>query len=262
LTAAIAHDRRGSGEPVLLIHGVGSRRRTWAPVVERIASAREAIAVDLPGFGESPPDEVAPTVEAYADRLTAFAAELGLERPHVAGNSMGGAIALELGRRGEARTVTAFSPIGFWSGPERLWSRALLQGGRRVGDVVVPRLPEPLLVAVSRPSTFLYSFGKPFTAPAAEVLGTVRDGVAAPAFDEAVSNISRYVFGDPAGLTGLPVTIAWGRRDVLVPYLSWSRRARRLLPEARHVTLAGAGHVPFFDDPAACAAVLIEATGG
>ncbi|MGH3505574.1 MAG: alpha/beta fold hydrolase, partial [Nocardioidaceae bacterium] len=87
----IAHDREGSGEPLVLIHGIGHRRQAWAPVVPLLVDDFEVITVDLPGFGESPApgaDHVfdMPTTSAV---LGAFFGEIGIDRPHVAGNSLG-----------------------------------------------------------------------------------------------------------------------------------------------------------------------------
>ena len=85
----------------MLLHGVGHHWQAWQPVIERLAGEFDVIACDSPGFGRSAPLPAAiePTIPAYADAFEWFFAELGLERPHVAGNSMGGAIALELARR-------------------------------------------------------------------------------------------------------------------------------------------------------------------
>jgi pimeloyl-ACP methyl ester carboxylesterase len=63
---------------------------------------------------------------------------------------------------------------------------------------------------------------------------------------------------DTAALAKLPVTVAWGTRDVVLPYRRQARRAREVLPTARHVALPGCGHVPFIDDPAACAGLLTQ----
>src|SRR2546429_5660172 len=136
----LAHDRQGAGEPLVMLHGLGSRRQAWKPVVELVRGHREVLNVDLPGFGESTPDETGTelTVSDHADGIERFLAEAGVERPHLGGNSMGGGIALELGRRGAARSVTVFSPIGFWRPAGRAWGR----GWRRGGDELGRRLPE------------------------------------------------------------------------------------------------------------------------
>ena len=100
---AIAYARSGSGDPLVLIHGLGGSRRIWEPVVDRLAAERDVIAVDLPGFGESAelaPDDGPPTPASLAATVADLCAELGIERPHVAGNSLGGWVALELAKAG------------------------------------------------------------------------------------------------------------------------------------------------------------------
>ena len=119
----LAHSRTGTGPPLVLLHGIGLDRATWDPVVPLLAREREVFAVDLPGFGESPMLTGTPTVEA----LAAAVEELGLQHPHVAGNSLGGGIALELGHRGWAGSVCAISPIGFAAGRERAYAHAMLK---------------------------------------------------------------------------------------------------------------------------------------
>jgi pimeloyl-ACP methyl ester carboxylesterase len=237
------------------------RGDAWGPVREQLAAEREVIALDLPGFGSSDPDGTEPAVGALADRLERFFAEEELERPHVAGVSLGGAIALELGRRGVVRSVTAFSPIGFWGAPGRRWARAILRGGVEVGRRAPQReAPEAVRAALARPALFLYSTGKPWRLPREEVLAIVDEGTSAPSFDAAVELSRDYEFGDPGLLPEMPVTVAWGTRDVLLTFATQSRRARRLLPFARHVKLPGCGHVPTFDDPDRCTEVILQTT--
>src|SRR5215207_6736099 len=86
--APLAHERRGTGEPLVLLHPLGADRRVWEPVLPLLGE-RDVVAVDLPGFGASPPLDVTPTPQALAAAVGRFIAALGLERPHVAGNSLG-----------------------------------------------------------------------------------------------------------------------------------------------------------------------------
>ena len=97
----LSHFRTGSGPPLLLLHPLGMANIVWRPVVPLLAREREVIALDLPGFGASP--QGPHTVEGLAHCVAAFAAGLGLERPHVAGNSLGGAVALAMGEAGTVR---------------------------------------------------------------------------------------------------------------------------------------------------------------
>jgi pimeloyl-ACP methyl ester carboxylesterase len=98
-------------------------------------------------------------------------------------------------------------------------------------------------------------FARAWRVPAAEARHALRDAWEAPAFVPALEAFARYRFArgeelDVGGdLGSVPVTVAWGTHDWLLPYARQAPRARALLPGARHVPLPGLGHVPFFDDP-------------
>src|SRR3954463_8834344 len=125
----LSHDRSGSGETVVMIHGVGSFWQAWKPVIAAIRGERDVIALDLPGFGGSPtlPIGVVPDARALAGAVADFLEGLGVERPVVGGNSLGGWVALELARRGRARAVVGVSPAGFASPLESKVARAELR---------------------------------------------------------------------------------------------------------------------------------------
>jgi pimeloyl-ACP methyl ester carboxylesterase len=257
MSLSINYHREGEGPPLVLLHGVGLHWQTWRPVIGRLAREFDVIACDSPGFGRSAPLSAAipPTIPAYADAFEWFFAELGLERPHVAGNSMGGAIALELARGRAVRSVTAFSPAGFWTAAERRFCQLSL---RPVAHMPTPVRPVVLALARTRGGRLALcaqTFGYPTRLPAEDAVATLTDAWAAPAFAGALDAFRDYRFAAPEQLRNTPLTIAWGRRDWLLPYHLQAPRARALLPWATHVTL-GAGHVPFYDDPAACAEVI------
>jgi pimeloyl-ACP methyl ester carboxylesterase len=256
VSISINHHRVGAGEPLVLLHGIGHHWQAWSPVIELLDQEFDVLACDSPGFGASAPlpAGIEPTIPAYADAFEWFFAELGLERPHVAGNSMGGAIALELARRRAIRSACAFSPAGFWTPAERRFCQLSLRALAQM-----PTAGRPLVEALTRTrggrvALFSQTFGFPTRLPVEEALATLRDAWASPAFGPALAAFSSYTFEAPRELS-VPVTIAWGERDRLLPYRLQAPRARRLLPTATHVTL-GAGHVPFYDDPPACAAVI------
>jgi pimeloyl-ACP methyl ester carboxylesterase len=103
--------REGVGDPLLLIHGLGLSWSSWNPVLPILTRAHDVLALDLPGFGTAPPlRDQTPTVAALADAIEAELERSGLDRVHVAGNSLGGWIALELARRGRATSAVALSP--------------------------------------------------------------------------------------------------------------------------------------------------------
>ena len=254
---SLNHDRRGAGEPLVLVHGIGSQWPVWTPILDRLAAERDVISVDLPGFGGTAPDGTVASVEGFADRLERFFTELGVDRPHVAGNSMGGGIALELARRGAVRSSTALSPVGFWTPRERVFCQVSLRQGRAAARLLRPVVPAAMGNPATRTLLLAQLAGRPWRMPAADAVGALRALVAAPAFDEALAAFSHHVFHDPQELDGVPVTIAWGERDALLIHGRQAPRARRMLPRARHVTLTGCGHVPFHDDPEQVATVVL-----
>jgi pimeloyl-ACP methyl ester carboxylesterase len=251
------HHRQGSGPPLVLIHGLGSHWRLFAPVLDRLARERDVVAVDLPGFGDSAPRPGPPNVENLASAVQELVGELGLGRPHVAGNSMGGGVALELARRGAVASATAVSPIGFWTDRERRWCQDSLRRSRRLIQILAPVMAPILRTAAGRTAVMGQYFGRPWKLTGEQALDAVRTFAAAPAFDAAVTEFSHHRFHGPEELRNVPVTVAWGDRDYLLLYRQ-SRRAQRMLPWGRHVTLAGCGHAPFADDPTLLADVLLE----
>src|SRR5450755_2682185 len=134
------HYRDGSGEPLVLIHGIGSRWQVWMPVLERLATERSVIALDLPGFGASPlpAPRTPPGVRSLARLVRDFLDELGIDRPHVAGNSLGGQIALELARTGRIRSANALSPAGFHEGAETRFQKLSLQLTLKAARLLAP----------------------------------------------------------------------------------------------------------------------------
>lgn len=251
------HHREGSGEPLVLVHGLGSRWQVWEPVIGTLAQSFEVIAVDLPGFGGSAPLPRT-TVDTLTDALADFLAAQGIERPHLAGNSMGGLITLNLGARGLARSVTAFSPIGFWDTAGRVWCQQSLGRSKTLGRILRPKLPAVLGTAAGRTAFLGLVFGKPWAVDPQVALDTAEGAVNSLGFSPALDSFTEVKPPDPAALADIPVTIAWGDRDILLTYATQSRRARAVLPDARHITLPGSGHTPFYDDPDRCARLLLD----
>lgn len=257
---SIAYERRGAGEPLVLLHGIGHHRQAWDPVFDRLAAERDVVAVDLPGFGESPeaPEGVAYELDSYAHGLDSLFRRLGITRPHVAGNSMGGLVALRLGQLGFARSVTALAPAGIWSGWERFWALSVLSG-MRVG---ARRLPPGLVERLSRSAAGRAAltgmiYHRPGRRDPAAVVAEAAAMRAAPAFERilALARRSKSLFeGD---VPGIPVTLAWGNRDrVLIG--RQSVRLHQAIPAARLVRLHGCGHVPMNDAPELVARLIIE----
>ncbi|HEY4450021.1 MAG TPA: alpha/beta fold hydrolase [Solirubrobacteraceae bacterium] len=257
MSTSINHHREGDGPPLVLLHGVGHHWQGWRPVIALLRGEFDVIACDSPGFGRSAPlsDSIEPTISAYTDAFEWFFAEIGLERPHVAGNSMGGAIALELARRRAIASASAFSPAGFWTRAELHYCQFSLGTLSKP-----PRALRPLVAALARTragrtALFAQTFGHPARIPPEEAVAALHDAWAAPAMAGVLEAFDGYRYAAGEQPRSPPVTVAWGEKDRLLPYRLQAPRARALLPWATHVTL-GTGHVPFWDDPAAVAEVI------
>ncbi|MDT0203763.1 alpha/beta hydrolase [Nocardioides sp. AE5] len=242
----LVHDRAGSGAPIVLLHGIGHRRAAWAPVFDRLARTHDVIAPDLAGFGESAPypKGTAYNMENACADLAANFAAWGIEKPHVVGNSLGGAIALELGARGLVSSVTALSPAGFFGPVDRFQALIPLGLMRLLAQVTPERVLEVIAgheVGRRLIGSMLYAHPERATAEA-----TYGDSLAlkhARGFTQTARSGITYVFDADVPV---PTTIAWGTKDRLLPYRQ-ARTARKRLPEAHHVALVGAGHVPMMD---------------
>lgn len=249
--ALLEHVRRGRGEPLLLVHGLGGERVIWEPVLDLLAAERDVIAVDLPGFGASPalPDDVDPTPAALAAALAGFLTSLGIERAHVAGNSLGGWVAVELARQRRALSVTGLCSAGFWARP--LGPRP--SSTRAVGRALAPLIGAAVRSTRARRLLLATSVGHPERVPPRAAAKLVRAYVAAPAFERANAAMRAGVIEGVEDL-GVPVTLAWGDLDRLV------REPRGGVPGARSVILHACGHIPTWDDPAQVAGVLLDAS--
>jgi pimeloyl-ACP methyl ester carboxylesterase len=251
------HVRRGNGEPLVLVHGIGDSHTAWTRVIGRLAREHEVFAVDAPGFGRSLPLDEEPTIPALAGAVRAFMADQGHERFHVAGNSMGGGIALELARTGAAASACALCPTGFAAGWELWWTRATLVLTKYA--VALPRPPGLTRSALARRllAGQMVADGARYAPDELDATMAALDPYGA--FLRTLGPISAYDV--PAGTRfKCPVTIAWGEHDHLLLYGPQHRRAQERLPDVRHVTLTGCGHVPMWDDPQQVAGVMLAAT--
>ncbi|MDQ4072298.1 MAG: alpha/beta fold hydrolase, partial [Actinomycetota bacterium] len=210
----IEYLRRGSGEPLLLVHGLGGDRSTWAPVIDRLAADHDVIAVDLPGFGSSPPlpDEVTPTPRALAQCLAALLSELGLDSVHAVGNSLGGWATLELALLGRARTVTTLCAAGMWS--RALGPRPELPG-RMLGRLLAPLLGVVMAPGPVRRRLLAAFVAHPERVPREDAARMAAAYIAAPGYVSTSREMHADRFRGAAEI-GVPVTLAWGARDRLI----------------------------------------------
>ena len=255
------HVRRGAGKPLLLLHGLGGTWRSWTPVLDALAAEREVIAVDLPGFGETPPLPSPVTFDSLADAVTKFIEAQGLTGVDVVGSSMGARLVLELARRGVVGAVVSLDPGGFWRGWQRLFFWATIDLSIRLVRLLQPLMPAITRNPLARTLCFVQLSAHPWRLPADVMLAEMRGYAAARSFDELLRDLATGPTqeGPPRGSLTKPMVIGWGRRDRIC-LRSQSKLAMERFPDARLHWFQHSGHFPMFDEPSATVRLILDTT--
>jgi pimeloyl-ACP methyl ester carboxylesterase len=250
---AISALSAGTGpETIVCVHGLGGTKASFLPTVNALADDYRVVAIDLPGFGESDKPIGAPYDAPWFAR-SVFAAmdALGLERAHIAGNSMGGRVAIEAGLTDRDRTggLLLLSPALAWLRP-RPWA-PLIRALRPELGLIQPA-PRPIVEAMVR--RLVPSNNGGWTAAGVdEFLRAYLTRSGRAAFYAAARNI---YLDEPHGENGFWTRLksletdslfVWGRHDPLVP-IGFMKHVEKALPRARHVEL-NCGHVPQVERP-------------
>ncbi|MBV9684928.1 MAG: alpha/beta fold hydrolase [Solirubrobacterales bacterium] len=242
----------GTGEPVLLLHGLGATKASFLPTIDALRPAYRTIAIDLPGFGDS--DK--PLFGAYdppffADAITGLLDALDLESAHLVGNSMGGRVALELGLRRPDRVgrLVLLAPSMAWLKP-RPWAPYLRLIPTQLG--MFQPAPRPLVEMIVK--QVVPGSEKEWTAAGIdEFMRSYLSPLGRAAFYAAARNI---YLEEPRGPDGFwtrlgalkpEALFVWGRKDNIVP-IGFARHVHAQLPAARHLEL-DCGHVPQLERP-------------
>jgi pimeloyl-ACP methyl ester carboxylesterase len=244
----------GTGMPVVMLHGLGATKASFLPTVAALADHHRAIAIDLPGFGDSAKPLRAPYHAPYFARsVVALLDALGIEQADIVGNSMGGRVAIELGLRHpeRVRRMVLLAPSLAWL-RDRPWAPLLRLVPPQLG--AIQPAPRPIVEAIVRRA--IPGAGEGWTAAGVdEFLRSYLTPNGRAAFYAAARNI---YLEEPHGekgfwtrLPGLetPSLFVWGRQDQVVP-LRFARHVREALPAARHLEL-NCGHVPQLERPKA-----------
>jgi pimeloyl-ACP methyl ester carboxylesterase len=258
--AGVAFERRGTGEPLLLIHGTGGSRSHWEPVVDLLAPHRELLLVDLPGHGESdpPPAGVSHSPIGYAKLLGQLLDELEIDCAHAAGNSVGGWTALELAKVGRARSVVALAPAGLWPKRDPWRCTVQLWSQHKLGRLFGPLVPRIMRTELGRTALLKGTVAKPRQVPPEAAIEMATTYARTATFDAHLAATRRERFRDGHDID-VPVTVAWGDKERLIPRKA---RLRDELPaHTRFVTLPDCGHSPMWDDPELVARTILEGAG-
>lgn len=254
----LAYTRSGTGESLVLLHALGLSRRTWDDVVPELARHFDVIAVDLPGFGDSPPlpTDIEPSPAALAAVVAGLLDELGVIAPHVVGNSLGGWIALELATACPVASLTLLSPAGLWRTRTPRYVLVSLHASRWLARHARGVLSGLVSFRLGRALVLGQTHGRSDRLTADYARSTIRSLGTCPGYDAVLGvTAARHIEGFTA--LDVPVTVAFGSRDILLlPHQS--RRLDQLPPHTRVDRLPGCGHIPIGDDPDAVAALIVR----
>jgi pimeloyl-ACP methyl ester carboxylesterase len=250
--ATVNYAEIGEGEPILFVHGLGGSWRNWLENLPHFGRTHRAIALDLPGFGESPMPEWSIDVPAYGRLIAGFCDALGVERlAALVGNSLGGFVATEavLGDQQRFEKLALVDAAGL----------SLVNASKRQVNAIwktlrlaVPRLAVPRRTWFARPRGKRIAFGgvihEPERLAPALLQEQMEPGLSSVGLADALASMVGYDTRERLREIEVPTLIVWGRNDRLVP-LRAAYAYQRRIPHARLEILDRAGHIPMLERP-------------
>jgi pimeloyl-ACP methyl ester carboxylesterase len=253
--------RTGTGRPLLLIHGLGGSTRSWSPIAAQLQASREVIAVDLPGFGTTPPLVGPVTIDTMADAVIAFLKEYDLLGIDVVGSSMGARLVLELARRGVVGSVVSLDPGGFWQGAETAFFATSIKASLALVNAIQPLLPAITGSGVGRTMLLAQFSAHPWSLEQSLVLQELQNFKKSISFGPMLDSLIAGPMqpGATPQSDRCTITIGWGRYDrVCLP--AQAARAQAAFPKARLHWFEHSGHFPMWDSPEETAVLILDAT--
>jgi pimeloyl-ACP methyl ester carboxylesterase len=253
--------RRGSGKPLLLVHGLGSSRAAWSLVLPALAERREVIAVDLAGHGNSPAEPDSGTFAGIVRSFDEWVEAEDLAGTDMVGSSMGARLVLEMARRGRTGACVALDPGGFWKGWERNFLSASLTASELLLRTLRSALPSISHNAAARTMLLPQLSAHPWAVDSDLVEAELTSFADTPTFNALAQDLAYGPLqeGPAAPGTG-PVTIGWGRHDRLCLPVQ-AERAQAAFPGSRLVWFERSGHFPMWDEPKQTTKLILDATG-
>lgn len=245
--------------PLVLLHGLAMSGNAWREVVPALRQFHETYVPTAAGHRGGPSVRRRPAgLIDMVDAAERYLDECHLDRPHLAGNSMGGFVAMELARRGRAATVCAFSPGGLWTSGDGFQQRAFgrLQRGIALGHRTRPVLPYVYRSPMLRRLILRDVAYRGDRISAERAIEFIDDGIGCTVLADLCAVEWHVAPLDPLPC---PITIAWGEKERLLPAAAHGKI--RPVPQATVVTLPNVGHVPMVDDPGLVARTILTATG-
>jgi pimeloyl-ACP methyl ester carboxylesterase len=242
----------GEGEPIIFIHGIAGCWRNWLENLPYFGRTHRAIALDLPGFGDSPMPSWEISMANYGRLVHDFCERLGIERAAaLVGNSMGGFIGteavIEEPERFDRLVLISAAGISFAE-----WQGRTFEAAARIFKAAIPMLSGDRRVYWTTPRGRKIAFGRLFRNPnklRPELLAEqVRPGLQAPGFTEALTKIWGYDTRERLPEIEIPTMVVWGLSDQIVP-VEGALGYHRLIPKSRLELFERTGHLPMLERP-------------
>ncbi|MDQ3940054.1 MAG: alpha/beta fold hydrolase [Actinomycetota bacterium] len=250
--------------PLVLIHGLGATKASWLTVVPSLAAHHRVVALDLPGFGASSKPLGSYDAKWFAKYVSGLLDALGLQRTFLAGNSMGGRVAMEVAMRHPERVeaIACLCPVAaFTNRPVLLFARLLRpELGLLAGRLPRKRMKEGLRQLFADASCLDEAW---YDAAIDDFLQVWKSPRARIAFARSLRNI---YLDEPEGEKGFwmrlsrmetPALFIYGKRDVLITH-QFGRRIRKTLPSAKVCVWRDCGHVPQIEFPERTARTMVD----
>jgi pimeloyl-ACP methyl ester carboxylesterase len=255
--------RAGEGEPLVLIHGFTATWRCWLPVLGELVPRFEVIAPTLHGHdggAELPAHDEPHSIARAADFLEEHLDALGVGTAHLAGNSLGGALAFELAKRGRARSVVGISPAGGIRPGDDAAAKRIIKVFARMQKTTsksLPYLPKVMARPKLRQLALRDVMTRGHQVPAAEAVGLARASVRCAIVEDvyAVLRAGKAAVLDLDQIK-VPVLVTWGDKDRILPIDVHAPRLREEIPGIEFRVHPGIGHTPMWDDPGLIATTI------
>ena len=255
-----ASHRAGSGPPLVLLHGFTDTWRTWELVLPALEREHDVLAPTLAGHTGGP-DLEGDVDQALADSVERAMDEAGFETAHIAGNSLGGYVALQLAERGRAKTVTALAPAGGWATDDDSYldtldyfeeMQGLLKGAVAHVEMIVTSDEGRRRATQDMVTNYEHI-------PSGLIAHMMLGAASCPGFEPLLDHGRERGWNiDPERVT-CPVRVVWGTDDRILPWPETAARFRDdWLPNADWVELDGIGHGPQLDVPAEAAQLILD----
>lgn len=248
----------GAGTPLVLIHGFGGNWRMWKPVLPFLEKHHRVIVPTLPGHSGGVSLGHRATVSVIADALAVQLKDRGLDQVHVAGSSLGGYIAVEMARRGLARSVLGLSPGGAWKSDRD--QNALVKRIRislKFLPYIAPLLRLLLGIKFLRKRILQNEMEHGDRISAQEARETLHYAQKCAISDEFLDGGFTQIERLPED-NATPISIIWCGCDKVLPFDEFGQPFLDRLGIKTHGVLPGCGHAPMYDDPAGVANVILE----